>query len=134
MEQAKRCKCENYTCEKAALDALLYQCPNQLWKEKIMEGTMNFQECVDWCMTKLTAKVEGKAIGDKSVKPDSPTLLVDKLNTEKKHVDCKKCFEKHKIRNCPAWGYKCSKCHMVNHLANSRECKEKQRPLPAGAE
>ena len=85
-------------------------------------------------MTKLTAKEEGKQIGDKTAKADTPVLPVEKLETEKKFVDCKKCFEKHVIRDCPAWGYKCSKCHTPNHLANSRECKDIAKPPPAGAE
>ena len=134
LEQAKRCKYEEHTAEKAELDALLYQCPNQQWKDKIMEGTLDFQECIDWGMTKLTAKEEGQKIGDKTTKTDTPVLPLEKLETDKKFVDCKKCFEKHVIRDCPAWGYKCSKCHTPNHLANSRECKDKAKPPPPGAE
>ena len=134
LEQAKRCKYEDHTAEKAALDALLYQCPNQQWKDKIMEGELDFQECIDWGMTKLTAREEGKQIGDKTTKTNAPTLPIEKLETEKKMADCKKCFEKHEIRNCPAWGYKCSKCHTPKHLANSRECKDRQKPPPPGAE
>ena len=56
LEQAKRCNWKDYTAEVAARDALLYQCPNQQWKDKIMEGTLDFQECIDWGMTKWTAK------------------------------------------------------------------------------
>ena len=83
LEQEKRCKWEEYKAEQAALDALLYQCPNQQWKEKILEGTMDFQECIDWGMTKLTAKEEGKQIGGK-IQPDTSTLPVDKLATDGK--------------------------------------------------
>ena len=118
LEQAKRCKWEEYTSEVAALDALLYQCPNQQWKDKIMEGTMNFQECIDWGMSKWAAKEQGKVIGDKLIK-DATTLPTDKLE-EKKLQDCKKCFQKHEFRNCPAWNQQCSKCQRWNHLANSR--------------
>ena len=127
LEQAKRCKWEEYTAEVAALDALLYQCPNQQWKDKIMEGTMNVQECIDWGMSKWAAKEQGKIIGDKSVKADSTTLPVDRVE-EKKLFDCKKCFQKHELRNCPAWNQQCSKCQRWNHLANSRECKNQAPP------
>ena len=130
LEQAKRCKWEEYQAEQAALDALLYQCPNQQWKDKIMEGTLNFQEAINWGMTKLTAKQEGKKIGGKPDQ-DSPVLPVDKVSTETKTVECEKCFEKHAPRECPAYGYQCSKCHRANHLANSKECKKKP---PTGAE
>ena len=76
-----------------------------------MEGNLNFQEAIDYGMTKLTAKEEGKQLGAGSVKTDSPVLPVDKLEKDTKMVDCGNCFEKHKSRNCPAWGYECSKCH-----------------------
>ena len=130
LEQAKRCKWEEYLAEQAALDALLYQCPNQQWKDKIMEGTLNFQEVINWGMTKLKAKQEGKKIGGKP-EQDSPVLPVDKVSTETKTFECKKCFEKHAPRECPAFGYQCSKCHRPNHLANSKECKKEP---PNGAE
>ena len=131
LEQAKRCKWEEYTAEVAALDALLYQCPNQQWKDKIMEGTMNFQECIDWGMTKWAAKEQGKTLGDKSVKTDSPALPLDRVE-ERKLIDCKRCFQKHELRNCPAWNQQCSKCQKWNHLANSHECKNRAPPAGDG--
>ena len=115
------------------MDAMMYQCPNQQWKEKIMEGKFNFQEVVEYGMTKLTAKEEGKAIGTAGVKTDSPDLPVDKLDEDKdkkkeKLIDCNRCFEKHAFRNCPAWGYQCSRCQMYNHLAGSKQCREWSGP------
>merc|ERR1712030_163963 len=100
----------DYAAEQAALDAMTYQCPNQQWKDRLMEGKITFQEAIDYGMTKLTAKQEGKTVGNGSVKPDSPVLPVDKLEKEKdtKFVSCGNCFEKHKARSCPAWGYQCS--------------------------
>ena len=135
LEQAKRCQWEEYGAEQAALDALLYQCPNQSWKDKIMEGKVNFHEAVEYGLSKLAARQEGKKITVSGVKPETtPELPLDRLDTKKdEKVDCKRCFEKHEIRNCPAWGYRCSKCQMPNHLANSQECKDKANP-PAGAE
>ena len=47
-----------------------------------MEGNLNFNEAVDYGMTKLTAKEEGKQLGAGSVKTDSPVLPVDKLEKE----------------------------------------------------
>ena len=41
---------------------------------------MNFHECIDWGMTKWTAKEQGKTIGDKSIKTNSTMLPVDKLD------------------------------------------------------
>ena len=98
LEQAKRCKWEEYLAEQAAVDALLFQCPNQQWKDKIMEGTLNFQEAINWGMTKLTAKQEGKKIGGKP-DTDSPILPVDKVTTDTKTVDCRRCFEKTQREN-----------------------------------
>ena len=97
-----------------------------------MEGKLTFQEAIDYGMTKLTAKEEGKILGNKGVSSDSPVLPVDKLEKDTKMVDCGNCFEKHKSRNCPAWGYECSKCHKPNHLAGTKNCKPAQQP-PAGA-
>ena len=60
LEKVKQCNWEEYGFKQTVLDALLYQCPNQHWKDKIMEGKMNFQEAVDYGMAKITAKEEGK--------------------------------------------------------------------------
>ena len=73
--QAERCgPWDTYGAEQAALDAMTYQCPNQQWKDRLMEGNLNFQEAIDYGMTKLTAKEEGKELGVGSVKTDSPVL------------------------------------------------------------
>ena len=110
---------------------MLHQCPNQQWKDRLMEGKMDFQEAIDYGMSKLTATEEGKLVGSASAKSDSPVLPVDKLEKEVKTVNCGNCFEKHKARSCPAWGYQCSKCHKPNHLAGKRNCRGQP---PAGAE
>ena len=68
------------------------------------------------------------------MKENSPALPVDKLETDTKTVDCGNCFEKHKSRSCPAWGYQCSKCHRPNHLAGTKNCKNLSQQPPAGAE
>ena len=41
--QAKRCDWEGYGAEQAALDALVYQCPDKGWKNKILGGKLDFQ-------------------------------------------------------------------------------------------
>ena len=46
LEQAKRCVWAGYGAEQAALDALLYQCPDKGWKKKILGGKLNFWESV----------------------------------------------------------------------------------------
>ena len=96
-----------------------------------VEGKITFQEAIDYGMTKLTAKQEGKTLGSGSVNTDSPVLPVDKLEKDtSKTVNCGNCFEKHKAKSCPAWGYQCSKCHKPNHLAGTKNCKQP----PTGAE
>ena len=42
LAQAKRCDWSQYGAEAAALDALLYQCPDEGWKNKIMSGKLDF--------------------------------------------------------------------------------------------
>ena len=133
IEQAKRCSWDEYGYEQAAPDALLYQCPNQSGKEKIMEGKMNFQECVDYGMTKLTANEEGRKISGGAKHERQEDSTIGKVEEKKtKACDCKRCFEKHEFRNCPAFGYHCLKCSAPNHLANSRECRN-SKPPPEGA-
>ena len=62
LEQAKRCRWDNYGAEAAALDALLYQCPDAGWRTKILGGIQDFQQAVDWALTQLNAKQIGAQI------------------------------------------------------------------------
>ena len=59
-EQDKRIAWENYGWKEAALDALLYQCPDNVWRQKILTGHMDFHESVDYEMRHLNAKLQGK--------------------------------------------------------------------------
>ena len=60
LEQAKRCIWTNYGPEQAALDALLYQCPDEGWRNKIIGGKMDFHEAVDWGPPRSTQRLKGK--------------------------------------------------------------------------
>ena len=101
----------------AALDALLYQCPDEGWKAKILSGKLDFQESLDWGIRTLTAKEEGKELGVAGSETTND-IPVDRVE-EKKLIDCGRCFEKHEIRNCPAWGSYCSGCGTKNHMKGS---------------
>ena len=45
--QAKRCNWDTYGAEEATIDAMIYQCPNQQWKDRLMEGNQTLQEAID---------------------------------------------------------------------------------------
>ena len=48
----------------AALDALLYQCPDPQWKLKILRNpTWTFQEALDYGISTLTSKKQVQALG-----------------------------------------------------------------------
>ena len=49
-DQAKRINWANYDWKEAALDALLYQCPDAVWRQKILTGRMDFQQSVKYGM------------------------------------------------------------------------------------
>ena len=85
-EQSKRCQSgENYTWEVATLDALLYQCLGTLWRSKILAGTMNFQQALDYGIGNLTAKKQGKELANLSSKTErSGDRVVDRFEEEKK--------------------------------------------------
>ena len=73
--QSKRCEWERYNWESAALAALIYQCPDKVWRSKIIRDKMTFRVAVDWGVNNLVTQKAGKKI-DKShrkVKRDSQT-------------------------------------------------------------
>ena len=41
-DSLKKFDWENYGWKEAALDALLYQCPDNVWRQKILTGHMDF--------------------------------------------------------------------------------------------
>ena len=47
----------------AALDALLYQCPDAIWGQKILTGNIDFKEAVAYAVRHLTAKSQAKELG-----------------------------------------------------------------------
>ena len=101
LKQAKRCLWDDYGFEQAALDALLYQCPEVGWKTKILMGKMNFQKALGhWT---CDGKEQGKQlIGLENGKTEIP---INRVKEEKRKWDCWQCFEDHERVNCPAYGY-----------------------------
>ena len=124
-EQAKRCTLGiHYTWKEAALDALLYQCPDKTWRKKILGGSLYWQQAVDWGLNQLTAKQEGQELNMGPLKSDTGELKempVDRVNADQANTggwECWKCFEKHKREaTCPASGYFCSDCGQKQNLS-----------------
>ena len=132
LDQANRCQWDGYNAEKAALDVLLYQCPDAGWRTKILGGIQDFHTAVDWGLTQLRAKQTGDEIQSKGTPQTNDPLTVDRLN-EKKKWDCWNCTTSHE-RNakCPGRGKFCSDCGEGNHLPGAQRCNGKKKPQPPG--
>ena len=53
---------ESYGWKEAALDTLISQYPDNVWRQKILTGRLDFNEAVDYRMRHLSAKVQGKEL------------------------------------------------------------------------
>ena len=70
-EQSQRCAWgAKYTWGVAALDALLYQCPDQTWKKKILVEKWDFQQALDYGIREVTAKKMDAELGKKNGQSD----------------------------------------------------------------
>ena len=54
--QAKRCMWGDYGVEQATLDALVYQCPDEVWRAKVLQGKLDFQAALNWGFMTLMTK------------------------------------------------------------------------------
>ena len=114
-QQAQRCNYDDgtYTSDVAALDALLFQCPDAEWRKKILSGGMDFQQAIDYGMRQLTAKKQADQLAQANRYDNGAkqTLPVDRVEEEKPKFDCNRCLNRHALRECKAWGQKCTKCN-----------------------
>ena len=124
-EQSQRCKWgPNYTWEVAALDALLYQCPDDHWRKKILAGKWDFQTALDYGIRKLAAKRTGQALGSNGSqikKEEEPVNKVGQQAAKSTQSFCKLCVGKHAEDDCPAKNLACPACTKKGHFAKSWE-------------
>ena len=131
-EQSKRCKWgKDYTWEVAALDALLYQCPDDHWKTKILGNPQwSFQEALDYGIRMYTAKKQGQDL-TMTTKAEKRVEAVDRVKEEEaKTYDCKWCKGNHTKGSCPAYNTKCQMCGRKGHYAKSEVCRANKKPNP----
>ena len=137
LEQSRRCTWGlTYTAEVAALDALLYQCPDERWRQKILGGNLTFQEAIDWGVQMLTSKQQSKELNQTVPNKDSPgdqlrDIPLDRVETktETRKWDCCYCFTNHgRFDSCPARGYFCSDCGEKDHLPKTQICQKGKSP------
>lgn len=103
-----------------------YQKQRILEMIQTQEVQMTLTQCVD-----IIQQLEMIKIGcvTNSVKPlnpieESQLKNVSEINYQSKMVkNCKFCGRNHPLRNCPAFGKKCTKCSKLNHFASV--CKSK---------
>ena len=57
-EQAERCDWTDYSWEKVALDALIYQCPDKAWRQKLLMEKQDFQTSLDYGIRYIYAKMQ----------------------------------------------------------------------------
>ena len=97
-EQAKRCDWNGYGWEKAALDALIYQCPDKSWRQKIIMEKWDFDTALDYGVRYVYAKQQSESLSG-AKKETRDTIPVDRVQGEdKKEVimwDCWRGVEDH---------------------------------------
>ena len=73
-EQTKRCMYgAKYTWEEAALDALLYQCPDPHWRKKILAGKWDFQTALITASESSQPRKQVRASETRTAMAPSPT-------------------------------------------------------------
>ena len=61
-QQAKRVKWDTYDWAAAARDALIYQCPDTIWRNKIIRDKMPFRTALDWGINNVVTKKAGQKL------------------------------------------------------------------------
>ena len=130
IQQAERCNYDDgtYNSKVAALDALLFQCLDAEWRKKILAGSMNFQQAIDYGMRHLTAKKQSEELSQAHKNGEKETLPVDRVE-EKKQFDCSRCQSRHSNHKCKAYG---QKCRVKGHFAGSPHCEGKPKADKGG--
>ena len=133
-EQSQRCKWgAEYTWEVAALDALLYQCPDPHWKSKILGNPQwKFQEALDYGIRTLTSKQQGQKLGAAAKSETREELPVDRVTDTKSAKDyfCNRCKTKHGFASCLAYGKVCGTCGKKGHFPGTTVCKGSRQGAP----
>ena len=124
-EQSQRCEWgPKYTWEVAALDALLYQCPDDHWRKKILAGKWDFQMALDYGIRELQTKKTGQALGGNgngnNAKKDEESI--NRVGDQAKEKFCRNCVSRHLKDKCPAKNNICVVCKGKGHYARSWEC------------
>ena len=121
-EQSQRCEWgPKYSWEVAALDALLYQCPDDHWRKKILAGKWDFQTALDYGIHELVAKKTGQALRGNGNNSKRDKESINRVGQAAKDVRtfCKLCVRRHGQDSCPAKDLACGK---KGHYAKSWEC------------
>ena len=121
-EQAKRINWENYGWKEVACDALLYHCPDNVWRQKILTGRLDFNKAVDYGMRHLNAKVQSKELA-LAARPDTtPSEPIDRV-VQRETFDCDRCTRNYAKGECTALGKYCVECWYKGHIPASRYCR-----------
>ena len=129
-EQSKRCKWgEEYTWEVDALDTLLYQCPDDQWKTKILGNPRwKFQEFLDYGCRMASAKKQSQEVNMAQKATSRDNIAMDRVVETIK--DCNFCCGDHEKGKCPTWGKKGQTCGGKGHNPSSSLCKGKKKWNP----
>ena len=128
VEQAKRCDWNNYAWEKAALDALIYQCPDSLWRQKILMEKWDFQTALDYGIRYVYAKAQSEGLGGAKKESTREEMPLDRVDGVKKEEvvmwDCWRCLRRHErgIATCTAMKKACAECDKTGHVKGSTYC------------
>ena len=99
VEQAKRCDWDDYDWQKAALDALIYQCPDKQWRQKILMEKWDFNTALDYGIRFVYAKAQSENLSGAKKAASREEVPIDRVKDDKKEEvimwDCWRCLKKH---------------------------------------
>lgn len=109
----------NYSGNNAPLE-------DQLLRDRIVQGVYDksLQESLlrieSLTLDKAAQMCRAAEISKTQVKEMNPTIEIDAVKKQQeKSFKCRRCQTTHGLRQCPAYGKKCSKCGNLNHFAVS---------------
>ena len=131
MEQAKRCKLEAYTAERAARDAMVIQTENNKLRKKALSEGPSYNDFVKAGLAMESSDAQATKMG----RADGVNWLKDKSarsNNESQRQEykgpslCDFCgYDRKKAHNkgkCPAKGKMCKACDRKGHFAKAKVC------------
>ncbi|XP_072153393.1 uncharacterized protein [Bemisia tabaci] len=136
-------------------DRIIIGINNQVLRERLLGEDYEFEKVVKLCRSIETGKLRANEMASDASKTTSidsvnnrrsqqnvsattPTPSDHRQQSPAKQFNCRNCGYKHPIRQCPAYGQKCTLCQRLNHFPNKCRSKPKSssgsKPTPKTAD